>query len=203
MNPTIVLATGNPHKVVEYRKMLPEFHIITLHDLGFNDDVEETGTTFAENAMIKAQAAYDFLQKHPLEDSQYVIIGEDGGLIVDALDGAPGVYSGRYAGEPVNNAANRAKLLRELSGKPRSAMFSCTIAIIFPDGHTETVVGETTGEITESEKGDSGFSYDAVFYSHELGKTFGEATEDEKNRVSHRGRAIQKLRDRLSAGMSN
>lgn len=196
---TIILATSNQHKLAEYRKMLPDFHIITLQDIGFDLDIDENGTTFAENALIKAQAVYDFLQEKQPEYSKYIVVSEDSGLTVDALEGAPGIYSARYAGEYGNDAANRAKLLKELAGKPRSAAFVCTIAMIFPDGHSDLVVGETAGEITESEQGDSGFAYDSIFYSSELGKAFGESTEDEKNRVSHRGRAIQKLRDRLTA----
>lgn len=191
---TIVLATSNQHKLAEYQKMLPDFRIITLEELGYTDDIEETGATFAENALIKVQAIHDFLGQ---KAKNYIIVGEDSGLMVDALNGAPGVYSARYAGEHGNDEANRAKLLHELEGKPRAAKFVCTIAIIFPDGDSGVLVGETLGQITEAERGDRGFAYDSVFYSDDLGKTFAEATEDEKNSVSHRGRAIQKLRERL------
>lgn len=188
----IVLATSNQHKLAEYQELLPDYQIITLQDIDFTDDIEETGSTFAENAMIKAQAVHDFLP-----DPKAIVVAEDSGLAVDALDGAPGVYSARYAGGHGNDVVNREKLLRELSGKPRTAKFVCAIAIIYPDGHSESVVGETFGSITESARGDNGFAYDVLFYSNDLNKTFGEATDEEKNSVSHRGRAIQKLREKL------
>lgn len=190
----IVLATSNQHKLAEYQKILPDYQIVTLGDIGFSDDIEENGNTFAENAMIKAKAVYDFLS-----DPEYVIVAEDSGLSVDALDGAPGIFSARYAGGHGNDAANRAKLLRELSSsdKKRDAKFICVISIIYPDGHAEDVVGETFGKITETERGSGGFAYDSIFFSKDLNKTFGEASEEEKNRVSHRGRAIQQLREKL------
>ncbi len=189
----IVLATSNQHKLAEYQKLLPDYQIITLQDIGFTDDIEENGTTFVENALIKAQTIHDFLP----EPKEYIVVAEDSGLAVDSLDGAPGVYSARYAGGHGNDVANRAKLLHELSGKPRTAKFICAIAIVYPDNTSESVIGETFGSITEVEHGDNGFAYDSLFYSDDLHKTFGEATEEEKNSVSHRGRAIQKLREKL------
>lgn len=199
---TIILATGNPHKLVEYQGMLPDFRIITLQEIGYLDDIAETGTTCTENALIKAQTIYDFL-KQKQAASPYIIVAEDSGLMVDALDGAPGIYSARYAGVHNDDAANRAKLLKELAGKPRTAKFECVIAMVFPDGHSETLLGEVQGKITETERGNRGFAYDSIFYADDLGKTFAEATEDEKNRVSHRGRAIQKLRKRLEEFFDN
>lgn len=148
--------------------------------------------------MIKARAIYDFLAK-----PDCIIVAEDSGLVVDALDGAPGILSARYAGGHGNDVANRAKLLQELSGKTRDAKFVCAIAIIYPDGHNESVIGETFGEITATEQGDGGFAYDSIFFSQDLNKTFGEASEEEKNRVSHRGRAIKQLRERLEKYSNN
>lgn len=188
----IVLATSNQHKLAEYQKLLPDYQIMTLQDIGFTDDIEENGTTFVENAMIKAQTIHDFLP-----DRKIIVVAEDSGLAVDSLDGAPGIYSARYASGHGNDAANRAKLLRELSGKPRTAKFVCAIAIVYPDNTSASVIGETFGSITEAERGESGFGYDALFYSDDLHKTFGEATDAEKNSISHRGRAIQKLRAKL------
>lgn len=190
--PKIVLATSNQHKLAEYQELLPDYQIITLQDVGFTKDIEETGASFVENAIIKAQTIHDFLP-----NPKPIVVAEDSGLAVDSLDGAPGIYSARYAGGHGNDAANRAKLLRELSGKPRTAKFVCAIAVVYPDNTSESVIGETSGSITETERGDSGFAYDTLFYSDDLHKTFGEATEEEKNSVSHRGRAIQKLRKKL------
>lgn len=194
----IILATSNRHKLSEYQKILSDYQIITLPGIGFTDEIEENGRTFTENAMIKARAIYDFLAK-----PDCIIVAEDSGLVVDALDGAPGILSARYAGGHGNDVANRAKLLQELSGKTRDAKFVCAIAIIYPDGHNESVIGETFGEITATEQGDGGFAYDSIFFSQDLNKTFGEASEEEKNRVSHRGRAIKQLRERLEKYSNN
>jgi len=194
----IILATSNRHKLSEYQKILSDYQIITLPGIGFTDEIEENGRTFTENAMIKARAIYDFLAK-----PDCTIVAEDSGLVVDALDGAPGILSARYAGGHGNDVANRAKLLQELSGKTRDAKFVCAIAIIYPDGHNESVIGETFGEITATEQGDGGFAYDSIFFSQDLNKTFGEASEEEKNRVSHRGRAIKQLRERLEKYSNN
>lgn len=194
----IILATSNRHKLSEYQKILSDYQIITLPGIGFTDEIEENGRTFTENAMIKARAIYDFLAK-----PDCIIVAEDSGLVVDALDGAPGILSARYAGGHGNDVANRAKLLQELSDKTRDAKFVCAIAIIYPDGHNESVIGETFGEITATEQGDGGFAYDSIFFSQDLNKTFGEASEEEKNRVSHRGRAIKQLRERLEKYSNN
>ena len=194
----IILATSNRHKLSEYQKILSDYQIITLPGIGFTDEIEENGRTFTENAMIKARAIYDFLAK-----PDCIIVAEDSGLVVDALDGAPGILSARYAGGHGNDVANRAKLLQELSGKTRDAKFVCAIAIIYPDGHNESVIGETFGEITATEQGDGGFAYDSIFFSQDLNKTFGEASEEEKNRVSQRGRAIKQLRERLEKYSNN
>lgn len=194
----IILATSNRHKLSEYQKILSDYQIITLPGIGFTDEIEENGRTFTENAMIKARAIYDFLAK-----PDCIIVAEDSGLVVDALDGAPGILSARYAGGHGYDVANRVKLLQELSGKTRDAKFVCAIAIIYPDGHNESVIGETFGEITATEQGDGGFAYDSIFFSQDLNKTFGEASEEEKNRVSHRGRAIKQLRERLEKYSNN
>lgn len=194
----IILATSNRHKLSEYQKILSDYQIITLPGIGFTDEIEENGRTFTENAMIKARAIYDSLAK-----PDCIIVAEDSGLVVDALDGAPGILSARYAGGHGNDVANRVKLLQELSGKTRDAKFVCAIAIIYPDGHNESVIGETFGEITATEQGDGGFAYDSIFFSQDLNKTFGEASEEEKNRVSHRGRAIKQLRERLEKYSNN
>lgn len=186
----IVLATNNKHKLKEYKEILKDYEMITLNDIGYFDEIEESGTTFEENALIKAQTIHNYLKNNNLD---YIIIAEDSGLCVDSLDGAPGIYSARYAGEHGDDQANRDKLQKELLGKKRDAYFICVILLLYPDGEYKTFNGKTYGKISEQEKGKKDFGYDCVFYSDELNKTFGEATEEEKNKVSHRGRAINEL----------
>ena len=157
--------------------------------MGFDVDVEETGETFMENALLKARAASQALQCATLAD--------DSGLCVDALGGAPGIYSARYAGEDGNDKANNAKLLSELKGKARDAKFVCVIACVFPDGRELTVRGEAPGKIIDEYRGGAGFGYDPLF-EYESGKTFAEMTAEEKNKVSHRARAIEKFAKALT-----
>lgn len=176
----IVIASCNAGKLAEFRAMLRGYTVLSPKDLNIEFDVEETGETFYDNALLKARALYDICKLPTLAD--------DSGLCVDALDGAPGVYSARYSGGSDSDNIN--KLLRELDGKPsRKAHFTC--CIVYYDG-TKALksVGETHGYITEKISGNGGFGYDPVFYSDDLKKTFGEATEQEKNGVSHRARAL-------------
>ena len=187
---TIVIATNNRHKLEEYKQILTNYNIITLNDIGFSEDIEETGETFEENALIKAKTIYNYLKN---KKQEYLVLAEDSGLCVDALNGAPGVYSARYAEIHGDDQANRDKLQKELKGKERTAYFSCTIVVIYPNGTHKTFEGKTLGEITKEEIGSKEFGYDCVFYSKDLNKTFGEASEEEKNKVSHRGRAIKKM----------
>ena len=193
----MVLASSNKHKIKEIGEMFSEndstknVKILSLKDIGFEDDVEETGETFLQNSLIKAQAIHNYLLSKNLN---YCVLADDSGLAVDALDGAPGVYSARFAGEHGNNEANRAKLLKELENKSdRSAKFVCTLVLMQPSGEYISCVGETFGQITHQEIGNRDFCYDCLFLSNDLKKTFGESTEEEKNSVSHRGRAVQKL----------
>ena len=183
----IVLATGNKGKLKEFRQMLTDYEVVCPRDLGLDFDVEETGSTFYENALIKARALYELCGLPAAAD--------DSGLCVDALGGAPGVYSARYSGG--GDKENNAKLLRELNGAAtRTAHFeSC---IVYYDGKN-IVFGEgrTYGKIALSEDGDGGFGYDPLFISDDLGKTFGRASEDEKNGVSHRARALAQLKSKL------
>lgn len=190
MKRTIVLASNNQHKLKEFRRILTDYTIITLHDIEFDREIEETGETFEENALIKAKAIHDYLTEKGLD---YIVVAEDSGLCVDALNGEPGIYSARYAGGHGDDQKNREKLQKELEGKKRDAYFVCTIMVYYPNGEHKTFVGKTFGKITECELGKKGFGYDCIFYSNDLKKTFGEATEEEKNSVSHRGRAIQEM----------
>lgn len=170
---------------------MQDWEIKTLKEIGFDQEVEETGETFEENAMIKAEAVRAYLRQKGLD---YIVVAEDSGLCVDALDGAPGVYTARYAGEHGDYRANIDKLWRELAGKEsRTAYYICVLAILYPDGERKVYIGKTEGEIIDEERGANGFAYDVVFYSKELQKTFGEAEDKEKNQISHRARAIKQL----------
>ncbi len=186
----MVLASNNQHKLKEFKDILTDYEIITLDDIGYNEDIEETGETFEENALIKAKAVHEYLQTKNLD---YDIIAEDSGLCVDSLNGAPGVYSARYAGGHGNNQANRDKLLKELEGKDRSAYFISVIVLYHNDGTYKTFEGKTNGLITFEEMGKKDFGYDCIFYSNDLERVFGEVSEEEKNSVSHRARAIKEM----------
>lgn len=190
MKKTIMLASNNKHKLQEFKEILKDYNILTLNDINYFEDIEETGKTFEENALIKAQTIHNYLKDKNLE---YIVVADDSGLCVDALNGEPGVYSARYAGEHGDNEANRKKLQDNLLGKRREAYFVCTIVVVYPDGEHKTFVGKTSGRIIEEERGKKDFGYDCIFYSNDLNKTFGEASEDEKNSVSHRGRAINEM----------
>ena len=186
----IVVASNNKHKIKEIKEILTNYDIISLDDIGFNDEIEENGKTFKENAMIKAQTIHKYLKK---SGKEYIVLADDSGLCVDSLNGEPGVYSARYAGVHGDEQSNRNKLLKNLEGKERAAYFCCTIVIIYPDDKYQIFEGKTYGEITKEEIGQNGFGYDCIFYSNDLKKTFGEASEEEKNSVSHRARAIEKI----------
>lgn len=183
----IVLASRNKHKIVELQTLLGQYvdgvEILSLDDIGFFDDIDENGETFAENALIKAEA---------VARRGYIGVGDDSGLSVRALGGAPGIYSARYAGEHGNDQKNNEKLLEELSGvTDRYAEFVCAIACVFPDGRENICVeGRCEGEILHSPDGEGGFGYDPLFYSVKGGKSFAALSADEKNSVSHRGIAI-------------
>ncbi|MDA9470230.1 ribonuclease PH [Enterococcus sp. 5H] len=189
---TIVIATRNPGKAKEFKKIFAEkgYSVKTLLDYPDLPDVEETGKTFEENARLKAETIAAILQQPVLAD--------DSGLIVDALNGMPGIYSARFAGEPTNNAANNAKLLHELTGIPqekRMAKFHCTLVFAAPDKESLVVTGDWSGEVGTIPRGDNGFGYDPLFYVPEEGKTAAELTDDRKNEISHRGKAVAKLKD--------
>ncbi|UCD62599.1 MAG: XTP/dITP diphosphatase [Candidatus Zixiibacteriota bacterium] len=187
----LVLATNNEDKIREIRDLLDDLPvtIMTRDDFLEFPDVEETGSTLRENAILKAQAASGFCDLPALAD--------DSGLEVDALGGAPGVRSSRYAGENATYADNNRKLLAELKGVPhekRTARFRCVIAVCWGVEEVETVEGVAEGYIAEESLGGSGFGYDPVFYYPPSDKRFSEMTLEEKNLVSHRGKALQEIR---------
>ncbi len=183
----IAIATNNRNKLKEIRAVLGGFfdEMLSLGDLGIDVEIEETGTTLTENALIKARTIRDMTGLASLAD--------DSGLMCDALGGAPGVYSARYAGEEHDDAKNNALLLKNIAGKDRTAHFCSVIALCLPDGREYTAEGRVDGVITEEARGNGGFGYDPLFFSPELGKTFAEASAEEKNSVSHRGRALRNM----------
>jgi len=191
---TIILATNNTHKQKEFQELLAGIKILTLKDIGFSGDVEETGSTTRENAEIKAKAIFEF---EKTKGFNFPVISDDSGLFVNALSGEPGVYSARYAGDH-NSQSNRDKVIKNLEGKnDRSAYFECTICYI-DENTTKFFVGRTYGQITKEEIGDTSFGYDCIFLSDDLHKTFGQSTEQEKDSVSHRGRAVIELKKFLA-----
>ncbi|MCM1438423.1 MAG: RdgB/HAM1 family non-canonical purine NTP pyrophosphatase [Roseburia sp.] len=184
----IVVASGNAHKIEEIKSIFKGVELVTMRDAGFTDDIAEDGETFKENAYIKAKAVYDKLR--------LCVLADDSGLCVDALNGAPGVYSARFSGG--GPAENRALLLKKLQGETRrTARFVCNVCYIGEDSKPVFGEGHTHGRILTEEVGNNGFGYDPLFYSDDLEKSFGEATESEKNSVSHRYRALCDLRGKL------
>ena len=185
---SIVLATRNQGKTRELKELLSgyDIDIKSLYDFGPIPAVEETGKTFEDNAYIKAHFTARVLGLPAIAD--------DSGLVVEALDGAPGVYSARYAGEGATDKDNNTKLLKEMDGKlNRKARFETAVIIAVPRGPALTYIGKVEGEITESPLGDNGFGYDPLFYYPPMSKTFGQMTGEEKNSISHRGRALKEL----------
>ncbi len=190
----LAIATNNAHKLDEIRAILGNSfdELLSLKDLGIDVDVEETGTTLEENSLLKARTICDICKMPTLAD--------DTGLMVDALDGAPGVYSARYAGQAHDDKANRLLLLKNLDGKSnRRAHFATVITICYPNGDFITSSGRVEGSILHEERGTEGFGYDSLFYSDELKKTFAEASQQEKNSVSHRGRALMAMLEKLNS----
>ena len=189
-----VLATHNPGKLREMGEILKDFgiEVVSPKDLGITVDVEETGSTFAENAMLKAKAI--------CKAADLPAIADDSGLCVDALNGAPGVYSARYGGEGLDDRGRYMLLLSSLRGAPtRAAHFACAVACAFPNGDTLTAEGRCDGSIAYAPLGEGGFGYDPVFLLPGTGKTFGQLTQEEKSAVSHRGRALKDFAGKLEA----
>lgn len=188
MENIIVLATRNEGKVREFRELLRDFPIElkSLNDFGPIPEAVEDGKTFDDNAYKKALFTAKVLGLPAISD--------DSGLVVEALGGAPGVSSARYAGDKATDAENIAKLLQEMEGREdRRAAFECVISIAVPSGPALTYEGRCEGEITTEPRGSKGFGYDPVFYYPPFGKTFAECSSEEKNRVSHRGRALAEV----------
>ena len=187
----IIAATNNKGKLKEMRAIFEGLAtVVSLHDLGVDIDVVEDGETFLHNARKKAREIQAVVGG--------VVFADDSGLTVDALDGAPGVYSARYAGEDATDEENVEKLLLALKDKKdRTAHFVCTIVLLKEDGTEYTAEGFCDGVIAEAPQGENGFGYDPVFYIPELGKTMAELSPEEKNSISHRRRALDKIKEFL------
>ena len=188
----IIAATSNAGKLREIKKIFSSMEIISMKDAGIDIEVEENGKTFEENALIKARAIAQMCDSPVLSD--------DSGLCVDVLGGAPGIYSARYAGENASDEEKYKKLLSELDGKTdRNAHFVSSVVLVYPDGRELTAEGAVHGRIGYEPKGENGFGYDPVFIPDELdGRTFAEASDDEKNSISHRKRALTALFNKMS-----
>ena len=191
----VVLASKNPHKLVEISKITEKFgmELILQSQLGVDIDVEETGTTFEENSFLKAEAV--------MKATGLPALADDSGIAVDALNGEPGVYSARYGfDESLDDWERLELLLKNTEHVPdgqRQAQFVCVITMVTPDGKTIQARGEIHGELTREPKGENGFGYDPIFYYPPYGKTTAEMAPEEKNAVSHRGNALRVLNDKL------
>ncbi len=192
----LVLASKNEKKLREMQEILGHMgvEVCLQSQVGVDVDVEETGTTFEENSLLKAKAV--------MEASGMPAIADDSGLCVDALGGAPGVYSARYGGPGLDDVGRYRLLLENLKGQPRSARFVSVITCCFPDGSVITARGECPGTIAFAPMGEGGFGYDPVFFLPERKKTFAQLTPEEKNEISHRGQALRKFQKALEGHVS-
>ena len=191
----LIVASNNEHKIKEIKQMLSQFpfEVLSLKEADINIDVEETGSTFIENAEIKASEIFKVAKGS-------MILADDSGLSVEFLNGAPGIFSARFAGVHGNSNENNKKLLFLLDGtseEQRKAKFICAMVLIVNQNQTVKVQGETEGIITAEFKGEEGFGYDPLFFVKEYNKTFAQMSPDEKNAISHRGRALGKLKSEL------
>lgn len=197
----IIFATGNAHKMVEIRMILADLgmEILSQKEAGIQADVVEDGSTFEENAMIKATEIAKIARQMP-EYADAIVMADDSGLEIDYLNKEPGIYSARYMGEDTSYHIKNAKLIERLEGVPdekRTARFVCAIAAAFPDGTMKTVRAAMEGRIGYKESGENGFGYDPIFYLPEYGCTSAELSMEEKNKISHRGKALRAIKDEL------
>lgn len=196
----LILASNNKKKVEEIKYILKDIdlEVKSLNDEGINVEVIEDGETFKENSNKKAREIREYLIDRG--DTDFIVMADDSGLEVNYLNGEPGVYSARYAGEHGNDAKNNEKLLKNLQGVPyekRGARFVCHVTLMNYEGKSLDIKGEVKGIIVDKLDGDGGFGYDPLFYNEILNKTFGEASKEEKNSVSHRGMALKGLKEKI------
>ena len=199
----IIFATGNEGKMKEIRAILSDLpaQILSMKEAGIHIDIVEDGTTFEANAAIKAKAVAKTLQG----EEKTIVLADDSGLEIDWLGGEPGIYSARYMGEDTSYRIKNANLISRLEGVPvekRTARFVCAIAAAFPDGETITTRGTIEGKIGYEERGENGFGYDPIFYLPDMSRTTAELSPEEKNAVSHRGKALVAMKKELSERMS-
>lgn len=196
----IIFATGNEGKMKEIREILDgltflgeKVQILSMKEAGIDIDIIEDGTTFEENAMIKARAVAGAAK-------EAIVLADDSGLVIDYLNGEPGIYSARYLGKDTSYRVKNANLIQRLEGVPdekRSARFVCAIAAVLPDGRELSTRGTIEGRIGYEEKGLNGFGFDPIFYVPEIGKYTAELSDEDKNRISHRGKALRAMREEL------
>lgn len=194
----IIFATGNAGKMREIREILADFggEILSMKEAGISTDAEENGASYEENALIKARAVAE-------KAGDAVVLADDSGLEIDALGGEPGIYSARYLGEDTSYRVKNANLIERLAGVPeekRTARFVCAIAAVLPDGRELVTKAAVEGRIGYEEKGEGGFGYDPIFYVPEFGRTTAELSEEEKNQISHRGKALRLMKEELRKG---
>lgn len=195
MSTRICFATGNAGKMREIREIMADtdYELVSMREAGIILDIDENGSSFQENALIKARAVAAYTQD--------IVLADDSGLVIDALGGEPGIYSARYLGEDTPYSVKNAALLERLIGVPdekRTARFVCAIAAVFPDGTEKCVEATIEGRIAHEERGEHGFGFDPIFYVPKLGVTTAEIPEEEKNRISHRGKALRLMKEELT-----
>ena len=191
----IIFATGNQGKIREIKQIMADMdvEILSMKEAGIFMDIEENGTTFEENALIKARAI--------AKEAGALVLADDSGLEIDYLDKAPGVLSARYLGEDTSYDVKNTHilgLLKDVKGKDRSARFVCSIAAVFPDGREFTTYATIEGEIAHKIEGENGFGYDPIFFVPEFGKTTAQLSSEEKNKISHRGKALTMMKEILN-----
>lgn len=198
----VIFATGNKNKVIEIRDILKDMdaEVLTMKEAGIEIDVEENGETFLENATIKARVvAEEVRKKETLQDA--VVMADDSGLVIDALDGEPGIYSARYMGHDTSYHIKNQNLIKRLEGveeEKRTARFVCAIAAVCPDGELLSAVQTMEGRIGYDEEGENGFGYDPIFFLPEYGCSSATISPEEKNKISHRGKALREMREKLA-----
>lgn len=192
----IIFATGNENKMKEIRQILGDMdvEILSMKQAGISADIVEDGTTFEENAIIKAKAIAEMTQE--------IVLADDSGLEIDYINKEPGIYSARYMGEDTSYHIKNQNLidrLKDAKGEERTARFVCAIAAAFPNGEVLTTIGTIEGRVAYEEKGENGFGYDPIFYVPEYGCTTAELSEEEKNDISHRGNALRAMKEKLKS----
>ena len=198
----VLFATGNQNKVIEIRDILKDMdaEVLTMKEVGIDIDVEEDGTTFLENATIKAKAiAEEVKKREDIKDA--IVMADDSGLVIDALNGEPGIYSARYMGHDTSYHTKNANLIERLEGveeEKRTARFVCAIAAVCPDGEVLSAVQNMEGRIGYQEEGENGFGYDPIFFLPEYGCSSAAISPEEKNRISHRGKALREMKEKLA-----